>query len=104
MAAERQRIEAALPEKNRLVLLDERGADLSTQKMADRLALWQLDGRDVTLVIGGADGLDPGLKDRADELIRLSSLTLPHGLAKLLLCEQIYRAHTVLIGHPYHRA
>lgn len=103
MAAERQRIEAALPERSRVVALDERGDDLSTEKFARRLEQWQTAGDPVSLIIGGADGLDPAIKDHADELIRLSSMTLPHGLAKLLLCEQIYRAVSVLKGHPYHR-
>lgn len=104
MAAERSRIEAALPERCRVVALDERGADLTTEQLARRLAAWQAAGDPVCLLVGGADGLDPALKDRADETIRLSSLTLPHGLAKLLLCEQLYRASSLLKGHPYHRA
>ena len=103
MAAEKARIDAALPENCRLVALDERGSDLTTVKFAQRLESWQTEARPVCLLIGGADGLDPGIKARADELIRLSSLTLPHGLAKLLLCEQLYRAVSVLKGHPYHR-
>jgi 23S rRNA (pseudouridine1915-N3)-methyltransferase len=61
------------------------------------------DGRDVALLIGGADGLDAELKAHADDTVRLSSLTLPHGLARLLLCEQLYRAVSVLRNHPYHR-
>lgn len=104
MAAEKLRIEAALPDHCRLVALDERGSDLTTVKLAQRLESWQTDARPVCLLIGGADGLDPELKQRADEMIRLSSLTLPHGLAKLLLCEQLYRAVSVLKGHPYHRS
>lgn len=104
MAAEKARLDAALPEGCRLVALDERGADLSTLKLAARLEAWQAAAQPVCLLIGGADGLDPALKARAAETIRLSSLTLPHGLAKLLLCEQLYRAVSVLKGHPYHRA
>ena len=104
MAAEKTRIDAALPENCRLVALDERGNDLTTTQLAQRLESWQADARPVCLLIGGADGIDPALKSRADEMIRLSSLTLPHGLAKLLLCEQLYRAVSVLKGHPYHRA
>ena len=104
MAAEKARIDSALPEGCRLVALDERGSDLTTLKLAQRLEQWHQDARPVCLLIGGADGLDPELKARADEMIRLSSLTLPHGLAKLLLCEQLYRAVSVLKGHPYHRA
>lgn len=103
MAAERTRIEGALPEGARLIALDERGSDLTTEKLARRLEAWQGEARQACLLIGGADGLDPALKARADESIRLSSLTLPHGLAKLLLCEQLYRAVSLLKGHPYHR-
>lgn len=103
MAAERGRIEAALGGHGRIVALDERGRDLSTQQLAERLADWMRDGRDTAFLIGGADGLDPALKARADETIRLSSLTLPHAMARLILCEQLYRAHSILRNHPYHR-
>jgi len=102
-AAERQRIEAALPKGVRRVVLDERGQRVTTRQLADRLALWMGDGRDVALVIGGADGLDSALKDTADDTLRLSDLTLPHALARVLLLEQLYRAWTVISGHPYHR-
>lgn len=103
LAAERSRIDAALPASVRLIVLDEKGDDLTTLKLAGRLEQWQADGRDAALLIGGADGLDPALKARTAEKIRLSSLTLPHGLARLLLCEQLYRAVSVLKNHPYHR-
>lgn len=103
MAAEKARIKAALPASVRLIALDERGSDLSTKKLADRLEVWMQDGRDVAFLIGGADGLDPELKTEADEMIRLSSLTLPHGMARLVLCEQLYRAVSLLRNHPYHR-
>lgn len=103
LAAERGRIEAVLPASCRLVVLDEKGDDLTTLKLAQRLEHWMQDGRDVALLIGGADGIDEALKTRAAEKIRLSSLTLPHGMARLLLCEQLYRAVSVLKNHPYHR-
>lgn len=103
MAAEAQRIEAALPRGCRLVCLDERGLDLTTMRLAQSLTGWQQDGRDVAFVIGGADGLDPTLKSRADTLIRLSSLTLPHGMVRVLLAEQLYRAWSINANHPYHR-
>lgn len=103
LAAEKTRIREALPGACRLIVLDERGDDLTTLKLARRLEQWMLDGRDAALLIGGADGLDEALKQAADERIRLSSLTLPHGLARLLLCEQLYRAASVLKNHPYHR-
>ncbi|MCE4063350.1 50S rRNA methyltransferase [Pandoraea anapnoica] len=103
MAAEAQRIDAALPRGCRLVCLDERGQDLTTMRLAQSLTVWQQDGRDVAFVIGGADGLDPTLKSRADTLIRLSSLTLPHGMVRVLLAEQLYRAWSINANHPYHR-
>lgn len=104
MAAEKTRIRAALPTEIHVVALDERGADLSTEKLAQRLQTWMQGGQDVAFLLGGADGLDPELKAQAKETIRLSSLTLPHGLARLLLCEQLYRAASLLKNHPYHRA
>ena len=103
LAAEKGRIREALPGGNRIVVLDEKGDDLTTLKLARRLEIWMQDGRDVTLLIGGADGLDEEFKQQADDRLRLSSLTLPHGLARLLLCEQLYRAVSVLKNHPYHR-
>ncbi|MEY2632309.1 MAG: hypothetical protein RIR00_963 [Pseudomonadota bacterium] len=103
LAAEQQRIQAVLASGVRLVVLDERGDDLTTLKLARRLETWMQDGRDTTLLIGGADGLAPELKAAAADCIRLSSLTLPHGLARLLLCEQLYRAMSLLKNHPYHR-
>lgn len=103
LEAERQRIEAALPPRARIVALDERGDDLTTMALAARLRRWRADGDDVVLLIGGPDGLSPVLKSRAHELVRLSSLTLPHALARLLLVEALYRAFTVESNHPYHR-
>jgi 23S rRNA (pseudouridine1915-N3)-methyltransferase len=105
-AAERNRILhtlATLSEKTRLVALDEKGHDLNTQEFSAHLQHWMQDGRDTAFLIGGADGLDSELKRRADATIRLSSLTLPHGMARLLLCEQLYRAASLLKNHPYHR-
>ncbi|MDA0570683.1 23S rRNA (pseudouridine(1915)-N(3))-methyltransferase RlmH [Burkholderia gladioli] len=104
MAAERVRIEAALPKGARLVALDERGRDWTSMQLAQALPGWQQDGRDVAFVIGGADGLDPQLKARADLLLRISSLTLPHGMVRVLLAEQLYRAWSITQNHPYHRA
>lgn len=103
LAAEKARIREALPGSCRIVVLDEKGDDLTTLKLARRLEAWMQDGRDVALLIGGADGLDEEFKQQADDRLRLSSLTLPHGMARLLLCEQLYRAVTVLKNHPYHR-
>ncbi|MDR1994185.1 23S rRNA (pseudouridine(1915)-N(3))-methyltransferase RlmH [Azonexus sp.] len=103
LAAEKLRIREALPGGCRIVVLDEKGDDLTTLQLARRLEAWMRDGRDVALLIGGADGLDEEFKQQADDRLRLSSLTLPHGMARLLLCEQLYRAVSVLKNHPYHR-
>lgn len=102
-AAERQRIEAAIPKGARVVALDEHGSALTTVALASRLRQWQLGGSDVALVIGGPDGLDRLLLQAADERIRLSDLTLPHAMVRVLLIEQLYRAWSVNAGHPYHR-
>ena len=101
-AAERARIEAAIPKGARVVALDERGEALGTQALARRLTLWQQQG-DVALLIGGPDGLDPALREAAHERIRLSDLTLPHAFARVLLIEQLYRAWSINAKHPYHR-
>lgn len=103
MAAEAQRLEAALTKGVRRVILDERGSRLTTTQLADRLQFWRGDGRDVAFLIGGPDGLDPALKATADETLRLSDLTLPHAFARVLLAEALYRAWSVVQGHPYHR-
>ncbi|MBL8447623.1 MAG: 23S rRNA (pseudouridine(1915)-N(3))-methyltransferase RlmH [Zoogloeaceae bacterium] len=103
MAAEGARIQGALAAGARRVILDERGDDLTTRALAARLEAWRSDGRDVALIVGGPDGLDPALKQSADERLRLSSLTLPHALVRPLLAEALYRAWTVLKNHPYHR-
>ena len=103
MAAEAQRLEAALPKGARRVILDERGTRLTTAQLSERLQFWRGDGRDVALLIGGPDGLDPALKASADETLRLSDLTLPHAFARVLLAEALYRAWSVVQGHPYHR-
>ena len=102
-AAERERIEAAIPNGSRIVALDERGTALSTLGLAARLTTWQLEADNVALVIGGPDGLDPAFRQSAHERIRLSDLTLPHAFARVLLVEQLYRAWSVNAGHPYHR-
>ena len=104
MAAEAERIEAALPKGARRVILDERGERRTTAQLAERLRFWLGDGRDVALIVGGPDGLDARLKSSADETLRLSDLTLPHAFARVLLAEALYRAWSVLNSHPYHRA
>lgn len=103
LAAEKTRLQQALQGFGRIVVLDERGADLTTLKLAQRLENWMREGGDTAFIIGGADGIDEELKQQADDAIRLSSLTLPHAMARLILCEQLYRAVSVVRNHPYHR-
>jgi 23S rRNA (pseudouridine1915-N3)-methyltransferase len=103
MAAEATRLRAVLPSHCRLVALDEHGRDFTTQALADSLASWSQEGADVAFLVGGPDGLDPGLKGDARVMMRLSSLTLPHALVRVILAEALYRAASVLKGHPYHR-
>lgn len=104
MALERSRIEAVFLKGGRVIALDEHGRDLTTIQLSQHLTQWQQQGGDVTFVIGGADGLDAALKKSADMLIRVSSLTLPHGMVRVLLAEQLYRAWSITQNHPYHRA
>ena len=103
LGAERERIAAAIPKGARIVALDERGTALTTVALAQRLKAWPLENDVVALVIGGPDGLDPALRQSAHERIRLSDLTLPHAMVRVLLAEQLYRAWTINTGHPYHR-
>lgn len=103
MAQEKLRIEAQVPKGARIIALDEHGKDWTSVQLARQLESWQQDGRDVVFVIGGADGLDAQFKARADQLIRVSSMTLPHGMVRVLLAEQLYRAWSITQNHPYHR-
>ena len=103
MAAEAQRIEAAVPRGVRRVVLDEHGDRITTLALSARMQGWMRDGRDVALLVGGPDGLDATLKASADETLRLSDLTLPHAFVRVLLAEALYRAWTVMTNHPYHR-
>ncbi|MBU3568414.1 23S rRNA (pseudouridine(1915)-N(3))-methyltransferase RlmH [Polynucleobacter alcilacus] len=102
-AKEAIKIAASIPKGSSVIALDERGKDQTTQNLATQLASWRQEGVDITFLIGGADGLDLSLKANAQALWRLSSLTLPHAMARVLLVEQLYRAWTILQGHPYHR-
>ena len=102
-AREADKILAAVPKDALLVTLDERGRDLTTKALAQQLERWQLDARPLVFVIGGTEGLDERVKAAAHFSLRLSSLTLPHMLVRVLLAEQLYRAWSVLAGHPYHR-
>jgi 23S rRNA (pseudouridine1915-N3)-methyltransferase len=102
-AVEGERLLAAIPAGACLIALDERGRSVTTQGLAVMLAGWMRDGAHPAFAIGGADGLDERVKSRADKLVSLSALTLPHGLVRVVLAEQLYRAWTILARHPYHR-
>ena len=104
-AREGEALLAAVPEGARIVALDERGKSESSEAFAKRLGRWRDDGvRGVAFLIGGADGLDEAVRKRADAVLSFGALTWPHMLVRALLAEQLYRAHTILTGHPYHRA
>ena len=103
MAAEEKRILEALPDNAFLVVLDERGKAPTSVELAQYMQRWQQDGEHVCFVIGGADGMTDTLKQKARLMLRLSSLTLPHGMVRVLLTEQLYRAVSILQNHPYHR-
>jgi 23S rRNA (pseudouridine1915-N3)-methyltransferase len=101
--AEGRRIDSAIPQHMLRVALDERGAAWSTRELARLLARWRMESEDVAFIVGGADGLHDGIRRRADFLWSLSSLTLPHGLVRVIVAEQLYRAQSILKSHPYHR-
>lgn len=102
-AAERSRIDAALPKDCLRVWLDEKGHQLSTAGLASKWRAWQANGQDVAFIIGGPDGFDPAIRQGSNELVALSELTLPHAMVRVLLVEQLYRAWSILNNHPYHR-
>ncbi len=102
-AAEKSRIEAHLPKNCYLIALDEHGIEPTTVQLSQWLGQWQQNGQDIALIIGGADGLDEAIKARAQRLLALSKLTLPHGMVRVLLAEQLYRAWSLQHNHPYHR-
>ncbi|MBC7944257.1 MAG: 23S rRNA (pseudouridine(1915)-N(3))-methyltransferase RlmH [Burkholderiales bacterium] len=104
LAIERGRIEAALGTDCYTVALDEHGEQLTTLQLAQSVKRWMEGGRDAAFLIGSADGLDAGLKRSAEMLLALSAMTLPHGLTRVILAEQLYRAVSMLGNHPYHRA
>jgi len=103
LAAERDRLLAQLKGDEIVVALDEHGRELSTAELAAWLGSRMGDGRDIAFLIGGPDGLDSAVLERSDSRWSLSRLTLPHALVRVVLAEQLYRAHSVLAGHPYHR-
>ena len=94
---------AAIPRGATVIALDERGKAISSQGLSVMLSGWMQDGSHPVFVIGGADGLDAALKERADKLVSLSALTFPHAMVRVLLAEQLYRAWSILARHPYHR-
>ena len=95
---------AAIPDRAMLIALDERGRDLTSPQLAERIARWRDDGvQDLAFAVGGADGLSQAVRDRADLLLAFGRATWPHMLVRTMLAEQIYRAQTILSGHPYHR-
>lgn len=102
-AVEAERIRAQVTGDTRVIALDERGESWTTARFAAALQRWLAQGRDLAFVAGGADGLDPELRAAADHRLSLSALTLPHGLVRVVLVEQLYRVSTLLAGHPYHR-
>ncbi len=103
MAAEAKRIDAAIGPSPLRIALDEKGRDLTTRSLSKQLESWRNSGGDVALIVGGPDGLDPDLKTSCSGLIRLSSLTLPHPMVRVVLSEQLYRAWAIMTNHPYHR-
>ncbi|MGB3289975.1 MAG: 23S rRNA (pseudouridine(1915)-N(3))-methyltransferase RlmH [Burkholderiaceae bacterium] len=104
MLAEARRIEAAIPSNALRIALDEHGKDISTMGLSQELEKWRGGGQDVVFLIGGPDGLDADFKRQCRGLLRLSSLTLPHPMVRVVLAEQLYRAWAIMTGHPYHRA
>lgn len=100
---EGERMLAAVPRENRVVSLDIHGQSWSTEELAKRMAKWFSEGRDLSLLVGGPDGLAAQCRQRADDSWSLSRLTLPHGLVRVLVAEQVYRAWSLLRNHPYHR-
>lgn len=103
LQVERERITAALPTDCRIVALDECGKQWSTLKLSDQIVQWMNTGEPIAFIIGGADGLHADIKASAHHLLALSAMTLPHGLVRVLLAEQLYRAVSVIKQHPYHR-
>ena len=103
MEAEGEQILARIDPNEQVILLDERGKQMTSPVLAARLADWQADGRDLCFIIGGPDGVSAICRERANAIWSLSELTLPHGLARVLFAEQMYRAWSLQVGHPYHR-
>ncbi len=100
---EGERIQSAIPPNSRLIILDEKGENFSSIDLSNKMENWLPMGQDVSIVIGGADGIDKTIKQNADELWSLSTLTMPHSLVRVFIAEQLYRGWSILKGHPYHR-
>ena len=101
--AEAQLLLKAIPEKSFVILLDERGKDMTSRDFAAKISGWQECGKDLVFIIGGADGVTNEIKERADFTLGFGRLTWPHRLVRVMLLEQIYRAKQIIAGHPYHR-
>ena len=100
---EGERIQASIPDHSKIIALDERGKNFSSIDLSKKMEDWLPQGQDISIIIGGADGIDKSIKQKADEQWSLSSLTMPHALARVFIAEQLYRAWSILHGHPYHR-
>ena len=100
---EGERIQSAIPSNSRLIVLDEKGKNFSSVDLSKKMESWLPMGQDISIVIGGADGVDNVIKQQAVEKWSLSSLTLPHALVRVVVAEQLYRGWSILKGHPYHR-
>jgi len=100
---EGKRIQSAIPVNSKLIVLDEKGKNFSSITLSRKMESWFPMGQDIAIIIGGADGIDPTIKQQADELWSLSSLIMPHALVRIFIAEQLYRAWSILKGHPYHR-
>jgi 23S rRNA (pseudouridine1915-N3)-methyltransferase len=97
------KIRQVIAKGDHVIAMDEHGMDITTLHMSKTMANWRVLGKNIALIIGGANGLDQSILQMANEIWRLSSLTLPHAMARLLLIEQLYRSYTILENHPYHR-
>jgi 23S rRNA (pseudouridine1915-N3)-methyltransferase len=104
MDTEGDSILARLASDEQVILLDERGKQTTSMSLSTQMSEWQADGRDLCFIIGGPDGVPESVRQRADRMWSLSELTLPHGIARVLLSEQLYRSWSLQAGHPYHRS
>ena len=104
LTEEAERIRAAIDKDDYVIALDERGKQFDTQTLAKRLREWMQNRRNITFIVGGADGLKPDVIHSANETWSLSGFTMPHALVRVFLLEQLYRAWSILTNHPYHRA